>query len=292
MESIKVEENKCICGSDKYLDYQKFIYSDKEYINIMKSKIKGLKTTNDTIDYCECEKQNINIELDKIETSISNKMEQIKLITEGAGISSNNYVVDEITDSIIKIKEEISDLKTLKEKYDDLNRLARKIEVKDEEITKNKIKLNKLEEEKEKEIEKNLSKFEEVYSQFLIEFYGEDSIKDVSLNRNYMPIIGEYKEQSFNVPKRAFYYLSLLKLSLEENININYPRFLLIDTMKAEGIDLDKLELLIEYFDDYEDKECQIILTSGYEEHLKEMDKYVIERVCDNNKLLKRKGRV
>ena len=58
-EKLHIRENQCICGSDKYLEYHRFIYSDKEYINIMKSKIKGLKTANESIEYCENEKQNI-----------------------------------------------------------------------------------------------------------------------------------------------------------------------------------------------------------------------------------------
>ena len=55
-----------------------------------------------------------------------------------------------------------------------------------------------------------------------------------------------------------FYYLSLLKLSLDKNIN--YPRFVLIDTVKAEGIDIENLKKLIAYLDEFKDKECQIII--------------------------------
>lgn len=285
-EKLHIEDKKCICGSDKYLDYQRFIYSDKEYTNIMKSKIKGLKTANESIEYCEAEKKNAVNKYEDIEEQIRRNMYSINQVTEGASLNVNSAALDEITEKIIKLKEEVSGLETLQEQYDELSGISREIADIDKKIELNKKKLDELEEEKQRKIEDNLIEFEKIYKNYLKDFY-EDAVNYIRLDRNYMPIIGEYKEQSFNVPKRLFYYLSLLKLSLEKNIN--FPRFLIIDTLKAEGIDIGKLKKLMSYFKEFSNKECQIIITGGYEEHIEDLDEYVIERLNDNNKLLKRK---
>ena len=287
-EDLHIEDKKCICGSDKYLDYQRFIYSDKEYTNIMKSKIKGLKTANESIEYCETEKRNMVNRYENVEEQIHRNMHSINQITEGANLSINSAALDEITENIIKIKEEVSGLETLKEKHDELAEVSREIEGIEKKIETGKKKLDELEEEKQRKIEDNLIEFEKIYENYLKNFYDDDNaINGIRLDRNYMPIIGVYKEQSFNVPKRLFYYLSLLKLSLDKNIN--FPRFLIIDTLKAEGIDIEKLKKLMSYFNEFSNMECQIILTGGYEEHIKDLDKYVIEQLTDNNKLLKEK---
>lgn len=286
-EDLHIEDRKCICGSDKYLDYQRFIYSDKEYTNIMKSKIKGLKTANESIEYCETEKQNMVNRYEELEEQIHKNMYSIKQITEGANLNINSAALDEITENIIKIKEEVSGLEILKEKYDELAEVSREIENVEKLIETRKKKLDELEEEKQRKIEDNLIEFEKIYENYLESFYKDDVINKISLDRNYMPIIGVYKEQSFNVPKRLFYYLSLLKLSLDKDIN--FPRFLIIDTLKSEGIDIEKLKKITSYFNEFSGMECQVILTSGYEEHIKEFDKYVIERLTDNSKLLKEK---
>lgn len=286
-EDLHIGDKKCICGSDKYLDYQRFIYSDKEYTNIMKSKIKGLKTANESIEYCEKEKQNMINRYKELEEQIYRNMYNIKQITEGANLNMNTAALDEITENIIRLKEEISGLEILKEKYDELAEVSREIENVDQLIETYKKKLDELEEEKQRKIENNLIEFEEIYEKYLRSYYKEDIINKISLDRNYMPIIGMYKEQSFNVPKRLFYYLSLLKLSIDKHIN--FPRFLIIDTLKSEGIDLENLKKITSYFNEFNNVECQIILTSGYEEHIKEFDKYVIERLTDSNKLLKKK---
>jgi len=286
-EDLHIDNKKCICGSDKYLDYQRFIYSDKEYTNIMKSKIRGLKTANESIEYCEKEKQNMINRYKELEEQIYRNMYNIKQITEGANLNMNTAALDEITENIIRLKEEISGLEILKEKYDELAEVSRDIENVDQLIETYKKKLDELEEEKQRKIENNLIEFEEIYEKYLKSYYKGDIVNKISLDRNYMPIIGVYKEQSFNVPKRFFYYLSLLKLSIDKHIN--FPRFLIIDTLKSEGIDIENLKKITSYFNEFKDVECQIILTSGYEEHIKEFDKYVIERLTDSNKLLKKK---
>ncbi|BCC16701.1 hypothetical protein BCM0075_1471 [Bacillus cereus] len=103
-----------------------------------------------------------------------------------------------------------------------------------------------------------------------------------------MPVLGEYKHQSFNVPKRLFYYLTMLKMSLNQENKISYPKLLIIDTMKDEGIEINKLKKLFTYFDEFRETECQIIVTCGYDEYVKEQKSDLIDRLSDENKLLRK----
>ena len=71
--------------------------------------------------------------------------------------------------------------------------------------------------------------------------------------------------------------------------NINYPRFLLIDTLKSAGIDVPRLRNLIPYLNELEGEEYQVIMTCGYEEYDNSLNWNIIDELSDENKLLKLK---
>lgn len=50
LEKVDLDDNKCICGSNHHLDFSRFIYSDKEYVQLLKTKIKSLETINEVIE--------------------------------------------------------------------------------------------------------------------------------------------------------------------------------------------------------------------------------------------------
>lgn len=279
-------KDKCICGSDKNLDYDKFIYSDKEYLDIMKSKIKGLNTTDDTINFCKEEIESNKSKIIKISERIEYMLESINMISKEIGRGTNFVGVDQLTDKLMKLREELIELELLKTKNDELNDLKKEIVKIDNSLEKLKAKLEMLEENKNNILSDNLTEFIGMYDKWLREFYNTKEI-NISIDRNYKPIIGYYQEQSFNVPKRFFYYLSLLNLSL--NKDINYPKFMIIDTLKSEGIDVNRLKELIPYLNKLEGNNYQIIMTSGYEEYPYSLDWNIIDELTDDNKLLKRK---
>lgn len=279
-------KDKCICGSDKSLDYDKFIYSDKEYLDIMKSKIKGLNTTDDTIDFCKEEIEINKIKIAKINEKIGYILEAIDMISKEIGRGTNFGSVEQLTDRLMKLREELIELELLKTKSDELGDLDKKILIIDKSLEKLKDKLERLEDEKNNILSDNLTEFIGMYDKWLREFYNTKEI-NISIDRNYKPIIGYYQEQSFNVPKRFFYYLALLNLSLKKNIN--YPKFMIIDTLKSEGIDVNKLKELIPYLNELEGDNYQIIMTSGYEEYNNSLKWNIIDKLTDNDKLLKRK---
>ncbi|WP_079529958.1 AAA family ATPase [Halobacillus hunanensis] len=291
LEKIDLEDGHCICGSDKYLDFSRFIYSDKEYIEMMKSKVKTLETINSTIKDFQDEYNSLEKDLLKTKKDISLSIEEIKSITKDLEYNSNAQTIDEVTDKIIKLKEKEPELKLLIEKGKEINTSIRKMNRLEKEISKYKNELQRLEEQKENDLQGNIDSFEDIYSNYLNDFYGNESSPfEVKLDRNYMPLLGEYKHQSFNVPKRLFYYLTMLKMSLDKDYQISHPKLLIIDTMKDEGIEINKLKKLFTYFDEFKDKDCQIIVTCGYDEYTKELEPYLIDRLNDNDKLLKKRN--
>lgn len=281
-----INKGKCICGSDKNLEYEKFIYSDKEYLEIMKSKIKGLSTTNDTINFCENEIKNIKKKIENINNKINYILETLSNISKEISQGTNFTAIDDLTQRIVELREEIMGLELLRSKNNELTHLKKEIEKKDILLDELKLRLDKLDEDKNNAISDNLREFISIYDKWMREFYNTREI-NVSLDRNYKPIIGYYQEQSFNVPKRFFYYLALLQLSLKKEIN--YPKFTIIDTLKDKGIDLDRLKLLIKYLNKLEGYDYQLIMTSGYEEYPADLKCNIIDRLNDNNKLLKKK---
>ncbi|ACA41014.1 hypothetical protein J2D69_14795 [Lysinibacillus sphaericus] len=294
LEKINLEDDKCICGSNNHLDFSRFIYSDKEYIKLLKSKVKSLETINEVIEGYKKDYKHLNEIIVNTKKQINTQVNEIKLITSDMKVNSNTFAIEEITNKIIPLKETASELEILKEKAKDINSSKSIISGLEDRVRKTRERLNQLEEEKDNLFQKNIEKFEEIYSEYLRDFFdANENEYIVKLDRNYYPIIGEYKEQSFNVPRRLFFYLSMLKLSLNPDYQIAFPRFLIIDTLKAEGIEVPHLKKLFTYIEEFKDKDCQIIITSGYDEYEAELQKdYLIEYLSSENKLLKRRRKI
>jgi len=111
-----------------------------------------------------------------------------------------------------------------------------------------------------------------------------------------MPIIngGEYKESSADVPKRLMYYLTLIYLSVKD-LDIAFPRLLLIDTPETAGIDPENLNRSLKKIkdaldEDGLDQKYQIIVTTGIGRYPAEFKPFIVETLIDNNKLLKRRN--
>lgn len=293
LEKVDLEDDKCICGSNNHLDFSRFIYSDKEYIKLLKSKVKSLETINEVIEGYKKDYKHLNEIIINTKTEINTLVNEIKLITGDMKVNSNTLAIEEITNKIIPLKETVSELQVLKEKANEINSSKSIISGLEERVRKTRERLNTLEEEKDNLFQKNIEKFEEIYSEYLRDFFdANENEYIVKLDRNYYPIIGEYKEQSFNVPRRLFFYLSMLKLSLDPDYQIAFPKFLIIDTLKAEGIEIPHLKKLFTYIEEFKDKDCQIIITSGYDEYDENLQKdYLIEYLSSEDKLLKKRKR-
>ena len=100
----------------------------------------------------------------------------------------------------------------------------------------------------------------------------------------------EYRARSALVSKRLMYFLTLLIMSIK--YDINYPRFLMIDTPDKEGIDRENLIKILEQLkevNEYRKKpevKYQIILTTGIGLYPEEFKNNVFLTLENDNKLL------
>lgn len=132
--------------------------------------------------------------------------------------------------------------------------------------------------------------FDEIYSDLMQRADGQ--CYSAYIGEDYLPHInmGQYRERSASVPKRLMYFLTLLIESLKNDIN--FPRFLMIDTPNKEGIDKDNLikniALLTEANKYNNDNKCpfQIILTTGIDTYPEDFKKFVFFKLEGENYLL------
>ena len=132
--------------------------------------------------------------------------------------------------------------------------------------------------------------FDEIYSDLMQRADGQ--CYSAYIGEDYLPHInmGQYRERSASVPKRLMYFLTLLIESLKNDIN--FPRFLMIDTPNKEGIDKDNLikniALLTEADKYNNENKCpfQIILTTGIDTYPEDYKKFVFFKLEGEKYLL------
>lgn len=287
-EKLDIEEGHCLCGSDKSINFSRFIYSDKEYREMMKSKVKSIKTIGSTVNSYKVKYNEIKFKIDNTNSELEELNKKLKSLMNESLESSSTEMIDELIERYVKLKEKNIEIELILEKENEINKAQVKVANLEKEIKNLKDKLNKLEIEKDDILQENLEKFERIYSKYLKDYDDKDDSFEVKLDRNYVPFLNVYREQSFSVPKKFFYYLALLDMSIDPEVNINYPRFLIIDTLKDAGLELYDLVKLMRKLERYENQECQIILTCGYDEYSGEFKEYEIDYLSDSNMLLKK----
>src|SRR5690606_14446341 len=83
-------ENQCLCGSkiiDK--DYEKFIYTSKEYENILKHKKKSLETIQVALDSYSKEISKGSIEKEMLENEVKENTDKLKALINSTEVNSN-----------------------------------------------------------------------------------------------------------------------------------------------------------------------------------------------------------
>lgn len=289
-DELHIEKNKCICGSNKSINFSKFIYSDKEYKEIMKSKIKSIKTIESTIRDYEERYSVIKEKVQRTQNCLKEYNNKLKSLTNEVISNSNLEMIENLTQEYMDLQEKERELLLVISKQDEVNKSEKAIEKLNSKINLEKDKLQRLQKEKDDKLQENLEQFEMKYSDYLINYYKDEEKEFiVKLDRNYTPFLNVYREQSFTVPKKFFYYLTLLDMSLDKVLKINFPRLLVVDTIKDAGLEIEDLKKLMRYLEEYEDKECQIIVTCGYDEYSDEFKEYEIDYLSDSNMLLKKK---
>ncbi|REA63417.1 hypothetical protein DSL64_02930 [Dyadobacter luteus] len=301
MSEQNIEKGHCICGS-KFNDddYEKFVYNTSEYKDILSHKQKSIKAIDLAVQTYQEEVKELTSVLKRTDVLIEEYTEKLKNIILTAQFAGNTTRIDDLNDRIIKLKDELLQVNSALRNSDQERRLRANFDEKKDAFSKAQQILSKAKIAYDENNAATIELFNETYSTLL----AESSYKSITayIDDAYMPYIdnGEYKANSSEVPKRLMYYFTILSLSLKLE-SVKHPRFLLIDTPEASGIDTDHLNqnlLLLEKaialgMDETKKvKDYQVILTTGYGKLPVEFENYVIEKFSekDNNFILKPKA--
>ncbi|WP_222416855.1 hypothetical protein, partial [Yersinia aldovae] len=292
LKNVDRPSDKCVCGHDiDENDYRRYFYDPSEYYTLLKSKVKSLETmeialksAQDEFRVLESDFEKLNIENLNLKDKLSYALSEIEYIT-------NFDELDNVEDLLLINKEKISSLKQalLLEKnlqtYQGVKDSAKR------EMDLAKIAVEKLEASSEAELIEKVDKFNKYYNHFMKASLLDCRVAEINSD-DYMPLInnGDYKEASAAVHKRFLYYLTLLQLSLLDEIP--FPRLLLIDTPENIGIDNINLNRMISCLDMLENPnnvDYQVILSTGENKYPNSMKDNVIIKLNEDNKLLKEK---
>jgi len=289
LRDVSRKENHCICGLPiDESQYEKFFYDSEEYLDILKSKQKSVETIETAIESCKEELSHIEDQLTRLELEKEKIISQLRQIEKDIKLNANDSELNAVNEKILEVKESIQDIEqkmTLYEKYAELDNNLKDAKEQYADLMQ---RLKRMEIGVKVLLEEQVSAFGEVYTQLLKE--ADEDVETAELDENYMPVIngGVYRQASSNVAKRFIYFLTLLKMSIE-NEDMPFPRFLLIDTPENLGIDKENLDKCLSQIINVEEgaSKFQIILTTGIGKYPKEFGKYVAETLTTQKKLLK-----
>ncbi|MFF3025664.1 hypothetical protein ACFVRR_24090 [Gottfriedia sp. NPDC057948] len=279
LSKVERKEGHCICGKEvEESEFEKFFYSTDEYLTILKSKQKSVETLDLAIQSCN---DDLNMLEKELEDYQKKKVSTQKLINEGKeDIERNTNVIQikDIQQQKFNIKENIISLEQYYKVKQNFEKIKKQLTIIDNTLSGINVDLKQRERNAKDEINMQVTKFSDIYNSLLVDI--KHGINRARIDEDkYMPVIndGEYKEASVDVPIRLMYFLTLLKMSIED-IQIPFPRFLLIDTPESLGIDPENLEKSMSKFTtimgEKETDNFQIILTSGIKKYPEEFSSF------------------
>ncbi|EHK0062536.1 AAA family ATPase [Vibrio parahaemolyticus] len=291
LKDVDRSPNRCVCGHEvDEEDYQRYFYSSEEYHEILRSRIKSLETFNSAIDKL---KRNIS-KLDTLRDSIENKIKDIDKnlleMMDGLAVEVNNSELESVEDKISDLREEISDLNQLLKMELKLEGFEKVLKSKEIAYSKIETSFKRVEINSSEQLKDRVQEFSDIYNDLM-----QNSLKDVRKAEisadTYLPIInnGIYREASSKVSVRFLYFITLLKMSLE--LDIPYPKLILVDTPETVGIDKENLDLVLSKLYDLEtdlDTDFQAIVATGVGKYPTKMKDLVVLKLSDDSKLLKK----
>ncbi len=292
LKNVDRPSDKCVCGHDiDENDYRRYFYDPSEYYTLLKSKVKSLETMEIALKSAQDEFKNLeddfeksNIENLKLKDELSYALSEIEYITDFDEL-------DHVEDQLLINKEKISNLKQALLLEKNLQTYQRVKDSAKREMDLAKIAVEKLEATSEAELIEKVDKFNKYYNHFMKASLLDCRVAEINAD-DYMPIInnGDYKEASAAVHKRFLYYLTLLQLSLLDEIP--FPRLLLIDTPENIGIDninLNRMISCLDMLDNPNNVDYQVILSTGENKYPDSMKDNVIIKLNEDKRLLKEK---
>ena len=234
--------------------------------------------------------KNIHSNIEKDEKEIERIKKYIADLSKDVTSNYNSAYVRQLDERERELNARISELQQAEELAKKRDTLVSEVTSLRNQVESLKIKVDVFLNSAKEDMLNKKKDFDEIYSDLMQRADGQ--CYSAYIGEDYLPHInmGQYRERSASVPKRLMYFLTLLIESLKNDIN--FPRFLMIDTPNKEGIDKDNLIKNIALLTEadkynYENK-CpfQIILTTGIDTYPEDYKKFVFFKLEGEKYLL------
>ncbi len=300
MSDHEPRENKCLCGAViKDEEYEKFIYTSKEYENILKHKKKSLETIQLALDSYSSDINKAKIDRDIILIKIEEQKEKLKALISSTDVNSNGAAIDHLHGEILKLMKSIESDEYRKRISIEKENLEKIYKDALDKFKKLRVEFETLQRKFGNDNRSIIQDFKQIYESLIVRSSADVSNADI--NEDYMPIVddGIYKNKSAGVPIRLIYYYTILALAIKYE-TVKHPKLLIIDTPEDSGIDDDNLKKDLLLLRDAltcvkaSKDSYQVILTTGLEKYPLEFEDCVLERFNKKDEgkyILKKKER-
>lgn len=291
LREVEREKGKCICGNDiEEEQYEKFFYTDEEYLDILKVKKKSIQSLEQLLERKSQRLKIIIGHIEKAEQSIEKIRLYIDELTKDIATNYNSAYIRQLDERERELNGIILELKQAKDLAKKRETLASQVIQLRNKVEGLKIRVDSFLNAARKDMLNKKKDFDEVY--FSLMKRADEHCYSAYIGEDYMPHInlGAYRERSAAVPKRLMYFLTMLIESLKNEAN--FPQFLMIDTPNKEGIDKENLIKnigLLAEADKYTEEmktQYQIILTTGIDTYPEEFKNNVFYKLEGENYLL------
>lgn len=291
LREVECEKGKCICGNDiEEEQYEKFFYTDEEYLDILKVKKKSIQSLEQLLERKSQRLKIIIGHIEKAEQSIEKIRLYIDELTKDIATNYNSAYIRQLDERERELNGIILELKQAKDLAKKRETLASQVIQLRNKVEGLKIRVDSFLNAAREDMLNKKKDFDEVY--FSLMKRADEHCYSAYIGEDYMPHInlGAYRERSAAVPKRLMYFLTMLIESLKNEAN--FPQFLMIDTPNKEGIDKENLIKnigLLAEADKYTEEmktQYQIILTTGIDTYPEEFKKNVFYKLEGENYLL------
>lgn len=281
-------EDHCVCGNKvDENDYQRFFYDPGEYVDILKSKIKSFDTLQIAADDIDQELQEYRVSLAQLSKDSEKYRDKIDKVYATSGMSSRDVFRENLDEKIFEQKNIINELEQALKLESKLSGYQKKATAAKMAYGLAQQKMRLLDAASKVELQGKLEDFNERYNYFLTTVLSDCRVATIDLE-TYLPIInnGVYREASADVHKRFLYYLTLLQMSLADEIP--FPKLLLIDTPETSGIDKDNLVRMMRQIHQLDalSGNYQILMATGIGKYPPEFEEKVVIRLSVENRLL------
>lgn len=298
LREVEREQGKCICGNDiEEEQYEKFFYTDEEYLDILKVKKKSIQSLNQLLERKNQRLKTIIANIEGVEQAVENVRKYINELSKDIASNYNSAYVRQLDEKERELNGLVLELQQAQDLAEKRESLASQVNQLRNRVEGLKIKVDSFLNTAREDMLNKKKDFNEVY--FGLMERADEHCYSAYIGDDYMPHInmGSYRERSAAVPRRLMYFLTLLIESLKNEAN--FPRFLMIDTPNKEGIDKENLikniGLLAEaekYTEEKEDeekeeaKQYQIILTTGMDTYPEDFKNNVFYKLESEKYLL------